>query len=128
VPWLRRLVIGLSLWRLGFDTGSVKIYIKFTLEQGMKALGVELQLYSFFNLGDRWEWVFKTTTRPLYLRERLGTHCIGGWVGPKAGLDRCGKFGPTGIRSPDRSARREFLYSLHYPGTHWVSACGIYGG
>ena len=24
----------------------------------------------------------------LYPRERPGTHCTGGWVGPKAGLDR----------------------------------------
>jgi hypothetical protein len=24
-------------------------------------------------------------------RERPGTHCTGGWVGPRAGLDRCGK-------------------------------------
>ena len=23
--------------------------------------------------------------------ERPGTHCIGGWVGPRAGLDGCGK-------------------------------------
>jgi hypothetical protein len=28
---------------------------------------------------------------PLYFRERPGTHCIGGWVGLRAGLDRCGK-------------------------------------
>jgi hypothetical protein len=27
-------------------------------------------------------------------RERPGTHCIGGWVGPRAGLDGCGKFRP----------------------------------
>ena len=27
----------------------------------------------------------------LYPRERPGTHCTGGWVGPRAGLDRCGK-------------------------------------
>jgi hypothetical protein len=26
--------------------------------------------------------------------KRPGTHCIGGWVGPRAGLDRCGKFRP----------------------------------
>jgi len=26
----------------------------------------------------------------LYSRERPGTHCTGGWVGPRAGLDRCG--------------------------------------
>ena len=27
----------------------------------------------------------------LYPRERPGTHFTGGWVGPRAGLDRCGK-------------------------------------
>jgi hypothetical protein len=27
-------------------------------------------------------------------RERPGTHCTGGWVGPRAGLDRCGKSRP----------------------------------
>jgi len=26
--------------------------------------------------------------------ERPGTHCIGGWVGPRAGPDRCGKISP----------------------------------
>jgi len=25
-------------------------------------------------------------------RERPGTHCIGGWVDPRAGQDGCGKF------------------------------------
>ena len=28
------------------------------------------------------------------LLERPGTHCIGGWVGPRAGLDGCGKSRP----------------------------------
>ena len=38
-------------------------------------------------------------------RERPGTHCIGGWVGPRADLEGCGKLRlPTGIRSPDRRA------------------------
>ena len=27
----------------------------------------------------------------IYPRERPVTHCIGGWVGPRAGLDGCGK-------------------------------------
>ena len=27
-------------------------------------------------------------------RERPGTHCTGGWVGPRTGLDRCGKSRP----------------------------------
>jgi len=30
----------------------------------------------------------------LYPRERPGTHCTGGWVGPMAGLVRCGKSRP----------------------------------
>ena len=30
----------------------------------------------------------------LYPLERPITHCAGGWVGPRAGLDRCGKSRP----------------------------------
>jgi len=36
-------------------------------------------------------------------------------VGLRTGLDRCGKSRPTGIRSPDRPARRQSLYRLRYP-------------
>jgi hypothetical protein len=36
-------------------------------------------------------------------------------VGPRAGLNRCGKSRPTGIRSPDRPARSQSLYRLRYP-------------
>jgi hypothetical protein len=47
--------------------------------------------------------------------ERTSTHCIGGWVGHRAGLDGCGKSrSPTGIRSPDRPARSGSLYWLSY--------------
>jgi len=45
-----------------------------------------------------------------YPRERAGTHSTAGWVGLRAGLDWCGKSRPTGIRSPDRPARRQSLY------------------
>ena len=38
----------------------------------------------------RWGWVVSTMPLPLYPRERPGTHCTGGWVGPRAGLDGCG--------------------------------------
>jgi hypothetical protein len=38
--------------------------------------------------------VVSLTPRPLYPRERPGTHCIGGWVGPRAGLYGCGKSRP----------------------------------
>ena len=37
-------------------------------------------------------------------------------MGPKAGLDRCGKSRPTGIRSPDRPALSQLLYRLSYTG------------
>ena len=43
----------------------------------------------------------------LYLRERPGTHCTGGWVGPRVGLDRCGKFRPP-RGFPDREVPRGF--------------------
>jgi hypothetical protein len=36
-------------------------------------------------------WVVDATPRPVYPRERPGTHCIGGWVGPRASLDSCGE-------------------------------------
>jgi len=35
--------------------------------------------------------VVNATPRPLYSQERAGTPCIGGWMGPGAGLDQCGK-------------------------------------
>jgi hypothetical protein len=49
--------------------------------------------------------VVSTTYWPLYPRERAGTHCTGGWVGPRAGLDVCEKSRPhrdsiPGLSSP----------------------------
>jgi hypothetical protein len=61
-------------------------------------------------------WVVNATPRTLYLRERPGTHCIGGCVGTRAGRDGAENLAPTGIRSPDRPARSESLYRLSYPG------------
>jgi hypothetical protein len=72
----------------------------------------------FLNLGSRRGCVW-SASRPsrLYPREGLGTHCTGGWVGPGAGLDRCGKSHRTGIRSLDLPARSKLLYRLSYPGS-----------
>jgi hypothetical protein len=51
-------------------------------------LGSRGKLHSFFDLSTRWRWVVSFTPRPLYPRVRVpGTHCIGGWVGPRAVLD-----------------------------------------
>jgi len=48
--------------------------------------------------------------------KRPCANCTEGLVGSKAGLDGCGKLCPTGIRSPDRSARSKSLDRLRYPG------------
>ena len=54
--------------------------------------------------------------RLLYPQERPGIHCIGGWVGPRAGLVSAEKLARTRIRSPDRPAGSESLYRLSIPG------------
>jgi hypothetical protein len=58
-----------------------------------------------------------------------GTHWIGGWVGPRAGLDGTKKrkiFCSCRKSNPDRSPRNPSLYRLIYPGPHisnniWIS-------
>ena len=73
-------------------------------------------VYSFFNLGTRWEWVVNVTPRSIYTRERDPVNILqkGGrasgpvWTGAK-------NFSPTGIQYPDRLACSESLYKLSYP-------------
>jgi hypothetical protein len=53
----------------------------------------------FRDLGTSWRRVVSFTSRPLYLRIKVpGTHLIGGWVDPGAGLDDVEKG--TGTRTP----------------------------
>jgi len=49
--------------------------------------------------------------RQFYPRERTGNHCIGGWIGPRAGLDWCGKS----LLPPGFDPRSESLHQLRYP-------------
>jgi hypothetical protein len=46
------------------------------------------------NFGARRGLVVNTTPRPLYPRERPGTHYTGCWVGPRVGQDVCEKSRP----------------------------------
>ena len=78
----------------------IKVKVKATLEHASKAQRrVDLQLYSFFNLGASWGYVVNATPRLLYLRKRTGAHCTGGWVVPRAGPPVAAGGSPTGIRS-----------------------------
>jgi hypothetical protein len=49
----------------------------------------------------------------LYLREKPGTYCTRGWVGPRAGVDRCGKSRPPRDSIPGPSI--PYLYRPRYP-------------
>jgi hypothetical protein len=81
------------------------VKVKITLEQATNTRrGSDIYLYSFFNLGAGCGWVIDVTPWPLYPRERPGTHCIGGWVGPRPGLDGCGKCRPDRDSTPGPSS------------------------
>jgi hypothetical protein len=85
--------------------------------------GELIQLLLIHDLGTRWGWVVSATPRPRFtLWERTyGTHCTGGWVGPRASLDTKATgniISPlSGIepRSSGRLARNHTLYWLSYP-------------
>jgi hypothetical protein len=96
----------------GVHRADAKLKVKVTIEQATRAqMGIKgiallfLQPRRYMVGG----WVVNVTPRPLYSPEkRLGAHCKEGRVGPRAGLERCGKSRPpTGIRSAHHSARSE---------------------
>jgi hypothetical protein len=54
----------------------------------MKTYGEWRYSYTILDLVTKWRRVVNFTPRPVYPVERApGAHCIGGWVGPRAGLD-----------------------------------------
>jgi hypothetical protein len=77
----------------------------------------------FLDLGTSWRRVVSFMPLPLYPRERdPGTHFIGGWVDPRAGLDDMEKWKFLPYRDsnsplPGRPARSQSLYRLSYPGS-----------
>jgi hypothetical protein len=70
-------------------TWTVKLKVKFTLDQAMNAQSGSEGVTLLFNVGTRWgRW----SVLLLYPQQRPGIHCIGGWVDPLAGMDTRGKF------------------------------------
>jgi hypothetical protein len=92
----------------------------------MKAYGgVDVQNHIFLTsalAGDEW-----SASRPGHFTpwERApGTHCIGGWVDPRVGLDDVEKrkfliLAGLELRPLGRQARSQSLYRLRYPGSEW---------
>jgi len=86
-------------------TNEVQFTLKQTVEVHRERYSSTLSLTLALNGG---EW---STPRPDRFTpgKRPVSHCIGGWVGPSAGVNGCGNLAPTGIRSRDRPARSESL-------------------
>jgi hypothetical protein len=76
---------------------TVKVKVKFTLEQATKAQRGEYRYSSTLSLTSKLDGVGGQSQAPSTLppRKRPGIHCIGGWVGPRADLDGYGKSRPT---------------------------------
>jgi len=72
------------------------------------------------SFGARMVRVISITPRPLYPGKDPGTHCTGGWVGLRAGLDGCGKSHlAPGFDSRAVQPRSESLCRLPYSGRNW---------
>ena len=89
-----------------------KVKVKCTLVQALRlctgrtahrgSRGIALP---FHYHGTRRGWgVQRHAPAALYSGERPGTRCTGGWVGPRAGLDRCGKSRPQRDSIPGPSS------------------------
>ena len=65
-----------------------KVKVKFTPEHVTKTQrGSKCMVLLFLGPRRYMGWMVNATPRPLYPRDRPGTDCIEGWVGPRAGLD-----------------------------------------
>ena len=98
-----------------------KVKVKVTLVQALRlctgrtahrgSRGIALP---FHDHGTRRGGGQRHTPAVLYPRERPGTHCTGGWVGPGPVWTAAENLAHTGIRSLDRPARSQSLYRLSY--------------
>ena len=83
-------------WNGDIRLPKLTLKVKIALEQSMRvhrgSRGVAIIL--FLQPRRYMWWVVNATVRPLYPWEIPGTHCTGGWLGLRAGLDGFGKSHP----------------------------------
>jgi hypothetical protein len=101
-----------------FGKVKVKLSLCFNLApRHVGVLGSGDMLPRILDLGTRWRWVVSFTPGHFTPRERApGTHWIGSWMGPRAGLDTVLKRkipSPCRTQTPDHPARSPALY-------HWT--------
>jgi hypothetical protein len=82
------------------------------------------KLLLVLHLGTRWGWMVSVTPRPRFTpgERTSGTHCTGGWMGSRAGLDAEARrkiLCPCRGSNPDRPARSQTLYCLSYRGSYY---------
>jgi len=101
-----------------------KLKVKWTVVQALRlctgrtghigSRGIDLL---FHDRDTRRRWGVSVTPRPFFTSgERPGTHCIGGWVGPRVGLDRCGKSRPHRDSIPGPSSPQPVAIPTALPG------------
>jgi hypothetical protein len=68
-------------------TNRVKVKVKVATEQAMKAHRGSTGIALLFNFGARWGGWSTPRSGRFTPGEKSGTHCTGGWMGPRAGLE-----------------------------------------
>jgi hypothetical protein len=106
-----------------------KVAVKLSLCLTNKALCHEDQWGSgcidphVIDFSTTWRWAVSFMPQPLYPGERApGTHCIGSWMGLRAGLDDVEKrkfLTLPGLehQPPGHPTHSQSLYRWHYPGS-----------
>ena len=91
--------------------------VKFTLEQATKAQTGKKLYSSSLSLTSALDWGAWSASRPAALPPAMTRYPLFRRLGgPQSRSGRGRKISlPTGIRSPDRPARRKSLYRLSYP-------------
>ena len=84
------------------EVAFVKKKVKFTLKQVLKTQRRSRSIVLLFVLNGVVDGGGWSAPRPgrFTPQKRPGTHCTGGWVGPRAGVDGCGKSRPPPVFDP----------------------------